>query len=469
MATWEMQLLSRVIRTGDLSTVTGWGVGPDDFLTSEGRGIFNLVVSYHSHPGSAGSVIGINSMPMYFPNFVLCDDPSMTTDALCRQVRRDRLNIQLKQQTSRALDLIDEDPMSAAQYLNSASRDVMNLGYSQTTDIRGAVGANKVATSYSLRRQGIDLSVGKWAWPILNDEMGGIRDDDYVVFFGRPKSFKSWILVVTVATLIMAGKRVLLYTKEMTWEQMMERVIAYIASVRYWNLLHGKLNYEEETSFDQTCMLLQMPEISEHFVCLSGMDANGHDTIPWLHSKIESYKPHAIAVDGLHLMSDVHKARKREERITNISRDMRAMVIGTRVPCIATVQANRSAAKHQEANTDEVAYSDAIGQDVTALIRTIKNKRENIDDPLTVSLVVGAMRNGDLEGFRINAVPATDFSFHSKLTAVDALNAKDQDDKMTNEDGKKTKNGASKQMTEGLAADTGVRVARHTIGKGAQA
>jgi replicative DNA helicase len=468
MATWEMQLLSRVIRTGDLNGPLAWGVGVDDFLTSEGRGIFNVLTGYAAQPGTVGSVVGINALTQVFPNFVLCDDSSMTTEALCYQTRRDRLNVQLKYGTSEAMALIDSDPMQAAQVMSVHAQNVMALGYSQTTDVRLAVGAHQVMNQYLLKKQGVDLSVGKWPWQILNDETGGIQKDDYFVFFGRPKSYKTWMLVCCVASLIMQNKRVMVYTKEMTWEEMMERIMACLAIIRHWNLRHGCLSPTEERSFSEMCTLVQSPIFSDQCIILSGKDTKGNDTIPWIQSKIDSHKPHILAIDGIHLMADAHRAKKREERITNISRDARQMIISTGIPIVGTVQANRGAAKHNEANSEDVAYSDAISQDVTGLFRTIKDKRENLSDPPTASIVCGLLRNGDIDGFRINAHPAVDFTFHSKLSAIDALNAQESDAKAAEEEAKqkRKKNG---QVTENQAAQAGQRMAQHTVNRHAQA
>jgi hypothetical protein len=448
-----MQLLSRIIRTGDLASVVSWGVGHDDFCTSEGRAMFEFVTQYSLHPETSGSVIGVNAMPQYFPTFVLCDDPSMTTEALCRQVRQDRLNIQINFQVSQALAITD--PIERAQQIQSAMLNAVNLGYGKNTDIRAAVGADRVRSNYRLREQGIDMSVGRWPWALLDDELGGFTSDDYVVLFGRPKSFKSWILVYLITSLMTQGKRILVYTKEMTWEQMYERIICCLSEIRHWNLRKGLLSPEERILFEQTVEMLLLPEISNQLIILSGMDAHGHDTIPWIRSKIENYKPQFVAIDGMHLMADVHKSKKREEKITNISREARSLVLQTGVPVIATVQANRAAAKNQEANLDEIAYSDALGQDATAVMRTIKDKVTEENQESTVSLVIGALRNGMLDGFRIHAQPATNFRFHSRLTALEAAKLKDQEDKEP-----KTKtNGAAKQMTEHTAAQEGKAIA----------
>lgn len=446
-----MQLLSRVIRTGDLGKVVSWGIANDDFLTSEGRSMYDFIIAYSMQASTAGSVAGISSMSQFFPNFVLCDDPGMTTEALCRQVRQDRLNVQVKHEIARGLDTVDKDPVEAAQRIQNAMLGIVNLGYGRTTDIRAAVGAEKVQNRYLLRAQGVDMSCGRWPWQIVDTETGGFTTDDYIVLFGRPKSFKSWILVHLIANLMAQGKRILVYTKEMTWEQMYERIVCSLAGISHWHMRQGLLSPREFALFQQTVVLMQTQEVSNQLIILSGIDASGSDTPAWVRSKIENYKPDFVGIDGLHLMADANKAKKREERITNISRDTRAMVIQTGVPVIATVQANRAAAKNVDANLDEIAYSDALGQDATAVIRTIKDKPTDEMPDSTVSLVFGALRNGVLDGFRIHAEPATNFDFHSVLSTQEASSLKEQDDK--NPDGAKRK---AKKPTEAMAYRQGI-------------
>ena len=427
MATWEMQLVSRIVRTGELASVLSWGIGSDDFMTRESRAMFQMITSYNMGSGTAGSVLGENAVTQHFPNFVLCDDVSMTTEALCRQVRYERLNLQINGEVAKGMNV--SDPMQRAQTIQAAMNDALNLGFGKTTDIRSAVGIDRVQATYALRRSGIDRSVGHWPWKTVDTETGGFRNDDYVVLFGRPKSFKTWILIYIIASLLENDKRVLIYTKEMTWEDVYERLACCLALIRHWNLRQGCLSHEEEELLEQVTLVMKMPEFAERVVVLSGLDAGGGDSIMWLRSKVDLYKPDFVAIDGLHLMHDARGAKKREERITNISRDARAMVLQTRIPLLVTVQANRAASKNEDADLSEIAYSDALGQDATVVMRTIKDKPTEDKPESTVSLVFGALRNGSLDGFRINAEPATDFSFHSKLSALDAVKVKDQDDK----------------------------------------
>lgn len=113
---------------------------------------------------------------------------------------------------------------------------------------------------------------------------------------------------------------------------------------------------------------------------------------------------------------------KDHERVMNVSREARQLVLDTSTPIIATMQANRKAAQHNAAELDEIAYSDAIGQDATMAFRCIADRKQ----PL-ISLVTGGSREFELPGFRIHGEPASNFGFHSIMDEKDIQKAVDKD------------------------------------------
>ena len=419
MSTREMQLISRVIRTGELPRILEWGVTSDDFVTNEGRAMFNGILGYYSMPDSLGSVIGEHSARLSYPNFQPCDDHSMTTDALCAEVRKNRLRIDLTLANQRIESLAAIDPMKAAAEMQNVSNHILRLGASKGNDVRIQSSYINIMQNYNLRKSGVDMSAMSWPWEPLQSVTGGLDHEDYVILYGRPKSMKTWVLASIIAWAYHNNKSMLLYTKEMTADNIFQRSIACMLSLPYHEFRMGLLSGEQENDL---AVFGQMIE-SENVVCLSGQDApEGGDTVPWLKSKVEHYKPDIIFVDGMYLMSDVKNAKKDHERVMNISRGIRQMVLEIKKPVIATIQANRKAAGHERAEFDEIAFSDAIGQDATIAARVINDKNSS-----TISLVIGGSREFNLSGFRMNGVPATDFTFHSMLTDKEIEKAKEQD------------------------------------------
>lgn len=448
MATRELQLISRIVRTGDLSTIMEVGITEDDFLTNEGRALFSHILGYYSKPETVGSIIGENYLRAMYPTFQLCDDLGLTTQALCAEVRKARLSSTIRT-TVNDLSYVDTDPMRAASVLQALASNVLSLGFNKITDVKFDNSLDRIAHKYELRKMGADLSKGSWPWQPMQEATGGIESEDYVVLYGRPKSMKSWVLAYLIAWAFNLGKRFIIYTKEMTPDNIFMRTVACIAKLPYQEFRLGRLSVEDEFNFHLVRKMVDQTKELNMAICLSGKDApEGGDTVPWLRSKVDMYKPDFVFIDGLYLMSDAKRSKKDHERVMNISRAIRDLTLDSHTPVIATLQANRRAAGHERGELDEIAYSDAIGQDATIAMRVINEKGSP-----TIALVMAGSREFDLNGFRINAMPAVDFSDHSLLTEKEIEQAKNQDSSETDNSEAHVKKDKKKKQTEKAAYD----------------
>jgi len=414
---------------GDLSGVLDWGITVDDMQASETKAMLQQMLAYYHQPETAGAVWGPYALQNMFPNFPRCDDPSMTTDALCTETRRKRIDGQGITIIKRFEDMKAVDPMGAIAYLQHASTDLVNDCSPKKVDVAFADAFNRRLYEYDRIARGERVCVATWPWAPIQAKTLGIRDSDYIIFYGRPKSMKSWVLCYLIAWYIGCGLRVLIYTKEMPPDEVFERIGCILAGVDYEHFTIGTLTPEEGIRIRLVNDVLQQQRENRSIICLSGQDARGRDTVMWLEAKVEKYGPHLVAVDGLYLMTPAIALKQRHERIASISQDFRQMILRRRVPGIATVQANRKAAENEDSNTEEVAFSDSLGQDATMLIRIVNEHKRGEE---TVALVMGgATRRFRLDGFRINALPAYNFSYFGELSAKDAEKAVSNDDKST--------------------------------------
>jgi len=438
MYSWQHQLISRIIRSGDLNAVVQWGITVDDFTMAEPRGFFTQIIAYHSAPETSGSIWGPQALMQKFPQFALCDDASMTTDALCNEVRRDRVKVEGKQLIYAATERIDADPAAAIAMMQEVSARLRNDCTPKKVDVHIVEGMDRAWNNYCAAERGERIAVYNWPWEPLQRATLGVRDSDYIIVYGRPKSMKSWVLCYLIAYMIYtdANQRILIYSKEMPADEIFERIGCLLAGVSYENYTGARLTPEERASF--TIILDWLKSIRSRMivVCLSAQDVQqGQDTVTWLESKIDRYKPAAVFVDGMYLMADINGAKKNNERVANISRAMRQLILRKRIPIVATVQANRDAAKNEDANIEEVAFSDSLGQDATMLIRVINEwkKGEN-----TLALVMGgASRRYKLAGFRIYGMPAVNFGYYGELSEKEVQSALKNDDAGKEAKGKK--------------------------------
>lgn len=431
---YQLALCSRIVRTGDMASALKYGITIDDFTALEARNMFQLVHSYYVQQESQGSVITERLLQTWFKGLVLHDDmPQMTMETLCYEVRRERIIIEgnaAAVKFSEAVNVPVCNPVAELGALHTKISSLMALGVTANSDVTMKMGMDGVLEKLRLARQGVNNARMSWPWEILERATFGLQPDDYVVFYGRPKSMKTWVLCYLIAWAFENEKRILVYTKEMTPDNVYMRVLACILRFAYDELREAAAATGKPLQVSDEAQLMNLyqwvcsdPRIAQQLVVLSGRDAPpGGDTVSWLNSKIDQYHPDILFVDGSYLLSDQRKASADHTRVMNISRDLRQMNLATRVPIISTLQANRKAAGHSDANFDEIAYSDAIGQDATVAARVINDKASP-----TISIILAGSREFKLHGFRINGTPARDFTFHSELTEKDILKAKEAD------------------------------------------
>jgi KaiC/GvpD/RAD55 family RecA-like ATPase len=446
MANFEMQLISRIIHRGDLHVALEWGITESDFRTAEGKGLWNLLCSYYADPSTKLSVLGPSAYKLAVPNIPLVADGTMQTEALCYELRKNRVEAEFRESCTELMDLVSVDQSAAVNAMHEKMSRLLSLGTTKNNDLSLSASLERTMQRYEfMKAHGASVNAKLlWPWHELNEETGGIQKDDYIVLYGRPKSMKTWVLSVILGWAFQQEKKVLIYTKEMTQDNIHMRAAACIAGIPYQEFRRGKLEPEEEQLLYSLASMCKDSGFDP--ICLNGRDAKGADTVGWVHSKVEKYKPDVVFIDGMYLLSTAsNKKAANWERVTEISRGIREMILATEVPAICTMQANRGAAKHSNANLDEIAYADAIAQDATVAIRVVNEKASP-----TIALVFGGSREFKLHGIRIGGVPCTDFSFKEIMTEKEILKAT-QNDAPDEEDDPRAhakKRGAVKKATK---------------------
>lgn len=420
-----MGLLSKIVRYDALKAAIEWGLREEDFLTDEGRAIYQHMLMMIRDPRFNGSTPGVNVMAKLYPNFDMCDDEGMSLEAYCTMVREAKLAVEMQSAAREALTSSENAVERATKLMDRLQRNVLSIAYGQRDDVNFADALTRIVADYDLRESGVDLSVGKWPWSPFNETSGGLQEDDYIVLYGRPKSKKSWVLATFIASLYLQDKTILVYTKEMTADNILTRVAACIIGAPYQELRTGRMSREMRQKLGMLQQVVAEMQATQRMIVLNGKDSGGNDTVEWLEAKAKKYKPDVIFIDGLYLMNDSRGSKNQKDnfRVQNISRACRQMVLSLKIPLVATLQATRAASAHKSANLDEIAFSDAIGQDVTCAVRVISD-----DDLDTITLVVGGSREYKFSGCLINGKCAEDFTLIKNLNQreIDSIKQKDE-------------------------------------------
>jgi replicative DNA helicase len=433
----ELQLMAKVIEESNLSTVLEEGITLDTFGNPEARAIFKHILNYHQGKKTRNLVPPLDQIERFFGTSDLPPPPRHTTiEALCHEVKEEWLRRGIEDIWHTSSETYEEDPAGTVSRMSQdikllqsrteVSRDLvfsdstesMKREYLQVKNAEGMVGV-PWPIGWGYHKEGkpkILKKTGRHHHP-LNEQSGGMRGGDFILLYGRPKSMKTWTLVdMIVECYYYLNCRVLVFTKEMTPEQLRWRIAARILRLDYLMLKNATLEEEDEEEFFE---LLDTLKSEEERLKKRGHNRSMLITTGWtgdtvrtgmqsLEMKVEEFGPDIVFADSVYLM----KAMKNKEGafwqdIAEIAYGLKDLAMVKRIPVVATSQANRRGEELKGSSMAEIAYGDTFGQACDYAIRVIKT--EDDDGNIFLSLIFSGAREMKLPGLRLSVEVAQSF------------------------------------------------------------
>lgn len=416
----EYQLICKIIEQQDFNTIQRLKIDESFFHSPECRQLFNYLWGHFHARETFGQLPSWPLVQSIFRAFPWTP-PLDEIETLCNQVRLSKMRIDILGAVDHINQLAESNPREALAYVRQMAA-TMTTQHEVNDDLTLADAYDGLLRDYQKVALGEGLTGLPWPWEILNQETQGIHPGEFIVIYGRPKSMKTWC-ALSLAVFInkYANARVLVYSLEMAPKQIMRRVAALRTAVDYKHFKNGSL---ETVEYDRVFRELANLKGEAHgasdkhnsfMVC--GTAGDGGGGVSFLHSKIREFRPDLVLVDGMYLMKDDRqKARTVDwKAIAHISQDLKRTAQEFSVPIIGITQANRKAEKNaKNADLSEIAYTDSLAQDCDLAIRV--HKRINKDSKLPeLVIALPGMREGNLDAFLINAIPAVDFTFKSAV------------------------------------------------------
>lgn len=435
----ELQLLVKIVETGNLRAVLDEGITSDHFGVVENRTVYSYLLDYFHSPSTRSLVperelLEEKFMTMDFPE----DSDRSTIKSLCHEIKMDWLRLEMENMMHSALENYEDDPSGALirltqetkslQSTAGESRDVilshsaetMKQEYKMLSESQGLLGI-PWPTGWGYHTENgkpkILKKTGRQHHP-LNEQSGGMRAGEFILFYGRPKSMKTWILVDLITECYMnLNQRVLVYSKEMTPEQLRWRIVARMLGVDYIQLKSGQLPEEQREEFFD---LLDTLKVEEDRLMLKGQNRSMMITTGWqsggartgmqsLQAKIEEFEPDIVMADSVYLMKTGGKNKDGAmwQDMVEIAYGLHDLAGEYKIPIVATSQANRKGEEMKGSSMAEIAYGDAFAQACDLAIRVIKT----LDDSNNVflSLVFSGARELKMPGIRLEVEIAQKF------------------------------------------------------------
>lgn len=225
------------------------------------------------------------------------------------------------------------------------------------------------------------------------DELQGFRPGDMVVLAGRPSMGKTALALNMIERVVLGGKAVLLFSLEMPAEQIVMRMLSCHARVRHDAMRRGKLDPADTKrviySADQ---LGNAPLFVDH---------SSQPSLAEIRAKARRLKRDSdlglVVVDYLQLLTA--NAESRQQEISLISRNLKAMARDLHIPVLALAQLNRKAEDRTDKRPmlSDLRESGAIEQDadmVMLLYREEYYRRDDDEVKGLADIIVAKNRNG---------------------------------------------------------------------------
>lgn len=418
----DLRLIAKIADVGELKPVLDAGITARRFKDNDARLMYEFILQYYKRSKTNGDVPTRTLLEEHYPTV---DLPPQDRISL-HSVINDFMNRDMKSRVQQLLDYMIEGSDSPSQMLPKAQATINEILKARRTsvDLVVADSLHDARVRYEEAKNRDVLKGIPYPWKVLNYETQGMQPGEYIIFYGRPKSMKTFVgLKVAVHAYGAARRRVLVYTREMSPQQMMDRTLCMLLHAPYDAFKKGYLDQIEHpcggTMEDAFYGLLQTLKGDEQTVSIGGKHASLIITsdrqdvegggVSGLRRKIEDYGPDLVFVDAVYLMRNdrngVRSVKWSDQAA--ISQDLKEIAQDFNLPLVATLQANRGSEQAKGESASNMAYADAYAQDCDLGCEIIKKRIDAGHNEL--ALAITATRETNMAGFAIHGDPCENF------------------------------------------------------------
>lgn len=249
----------------------------------------------------------------------------------------------------------------------------------------------------------------------LDDILGGFQKSELIIIAGRPSHGKT-ALSINIArnAAVKAKKKIAIFSLEMSFKELMYRMLSSEARVNGQKLKLGKSTPEEWRSVQSTFRNLETDLFIDDTSLMSITD---------IRAKARRLKKeHTIdmlVVDYLQLVRGPSDVERRELEVGYVSRGLKALAKELEIPVVACAQLNRSIeqrGKEKNPQLSDLRESGSIEQDADVVIfvnrpymnligQLEKGTEEYYKKLHQADIIIGKNRNGPVDDMRLIFIP----------------------------------------------------------------
>lgn len=202
-------------------------------------------------------------------------------------------------------------------------------------------------------------------WSELDRTIAGLNKSDLIIVGARPAMGKtSFALNMARNAAVIAGKKVLFFSLEMTKEQLAQRVISTEARIYGQKMRTGALDENDWLRLSTATSALSTAELY--------FDDTSNITVNEMKAKIRRMKDvDLVIVDYLQLMKSATRTESRVQEVSDITRNLKLMAKDLEVPVVVLAQLSRGTegrGKSHEPQLSDLRESGSIEQDADIVL-----------------------------------------------------------------------------------------------------
>ena len=313
---------------------------------------------------------------------------------------------QLIEAASEIMEMGYDDKLDGNTILDKAEQNIFAIGKNKhinnMTPIGDVLLRNMEIISERQGRKGETTGVPSGLID-LDKKLGGFQPSDLVIIAARPSMGKTaFALNVAMNAALKADAKILIFSLEMSKEQLGQRLLAMESRIDAQKLNEGDLSTEDWAAIGVT-----VDRISKSFI---EIDDTGGIHLMEIKNKCRRLKREKgldlVILDYLQLMEPEKKTDNRQQEITALSRGLKLLAREINCPIIALSQLSRAPEQRKDHRPmlSDLRESGAIEQDADVVLFLYRDEfynQEDTQEPGICEVNVAKHRNGPVGTVRV--------------------------------------------------------------------
>ena len=379
----EVRLLSRAIRTRDITPLLEAGVEDNWFFVDENKQVWRFIRQHWTRYAEVPTAVTVKDN---FPTYRLLavdDSAEYLLDQLIEYRKRQSI-IDVVQTSAEAIASGDHN--AALAVMNQGIARIADNGPSESTDIDLTENATKRFEEYlNIKTRPNGLIGFATGFKTIDEATAGLQPGQLVTIIAPPKTGKSVLAMQMAVNVHRDGFVPMFQSFEMTNMEQQHRHDSMRAQIAHSRLIRGNLNKDEEARYMKT--LEEMEQMHKFYLT----DSVSAMTVTGLAAKIEKIRPDIVFIDGVYLMTDdVSGEQNTPQALTSITRNLKHLAMAKQLPIVVSTQVLLWKMKKRQVSADAIGYSSSFYQDSDVILGLQKQDEE---DDSSRELRIVASRN----------------------------------------------------------------------------